>query len=185
MNWLDRLIRDKRIRRVVRRVRPGARVLDVGCHDGALFRALGHGLREGVGLDPDLVGELIGPNYVLRPGLFPDDAADQPASFDVICALAVLEHVEGERQQAEFASAIAHLLKPGGSAYLTVPSPMVDRILEVMMRLRLLDGMETEAHHGFDVATVIPLFTGVGLELAAHERFQLRLNNLFVFRKPS
>ena len=41
MNAVDRWIRDLRIGRAIRSIPPGARVLDVGCHDGALFRALG------------------------------------------------------------------------------------------------------------------------------------------------
>jgi 2-polyprenyl-3-methyl-5-hydroxy-6-metoxy-1,4-benzoquinol methylase len=180
---LDRFIRSRRIGRAVRFLRPGIRVLDVGCHDGELFRAIGPALREGVGLDPDLAGPLTGANYVLRPGTFPADAPDEPGTFDTVCALAVLEHVpDGDR--ARFAAEMVRLLQPGGEVVLTVPSPTVDRLLDVMIRLRVLDGMEAGQHHGFRIEEVEPLFTGAGLVLERHETFQLGLNHLFVFRKP-
>jgi SAM-dependent methyltransferase len=184
VKFLDRYIRDRRIARAVRFVRPGSRVLDIGCHDGELFRVLGPALREGIGLDPDLAGALDGPNYALRPGVFPADAPDAPAGFDTVCALAVLEHIR-EPDRHAFASAIARQLRPGGEAILTIPSPAVDRMLDVMMRLHILDGMEAEQHHGFEIAAVEPLFTGAGLVSERHDVFQLGLNHLFVFRKPA
>jgi hypothetical protein len=42
-----------------------------------------------------------------------------------------------------------------------------------------------DEHHGFAVEKTPSLFCAVGLELVRHERFQLGLNNLFVFRKPA
>src|SRR5262249_51897579 len=108
MKRLDVLLRDWRIAHAVRFIRPCSRVLDVGCHDGALFRAIGPGLRQGVGLDPDLAGPLEGCNYSLRPGAFPADAPDGEAAFDAVCALAVLEHVEAGAR-ASFATAVARV----------------------------------------------------------------------------
>jgi SAM-dependent methyltransferase len=180
---IDRFIRNQRIAQATRFIRPGSRVFDIGCHDGELFRVIGPALRDGVGLDPDLAGPLSGPNYALRPGTFPDDAPDEAGTFDAVCALAVLEHVRaGER--ADFAAAVARLLHPGGEAVLTVPAPAVDRLLDVMIRLRVLDGMEADQHHGFQISEVEPLFVSAGLVLERHETFQAGLNHLFVFRKP-
>ncbi len=184
MKRLDRFIRDQRIARAARFIRPGSRVLDIGCHDGELFRVLGPALRAGVGLDPDLAGALQGVNYWLRPGLFPDDSPDEPGGFDAVCALAVLEHI-GAGERVAFATGIARLLRAGGEAILTVPAPAVDRMLDVMIRARIIDGMEAGQHHGFKIEEVEPLFTGAGLTLERHEPFQFGLNHLFVFRKPS
>ena len=183
MRRLDRFIRDQRITQAVRFVRPGSRVLDIGCHDGELFRVIGPALSEGVGLDPDLAGCLSASNYALRPGTFPDGAPDELGTFDAVCALAVLEHVEADDREP-FAAAVARLLRPQGQAILTVPAPTVDGILDVLIRMRIIDGMEVDQHHGFDVGEVEPLFEKAGLQLERHERFQLGLNHLFTFRKP-
>src|SRR5690606_17455002 len=121
--------------------------------------------------------------YTLSPGWFPDDAPGESDAFDAVCALAVLEHVDAS-QRFDVAATIAKLLRPGGDAIFTVPSPAVDRMLDVMIRLRIIDGMEAEQHHGFSVSDVQPLFEGAGLVLERHEPFQFGLNNLFVFHKP-
>ncbi len=182
MNRLDRLLQDWRIGRAIRFVPLGSRVLDVGCHDGALFRRLGPGLREGIGLDPALAGPLDGDRYRLLPGSFPLDAPDEPESFDAITMLAVLEHVPSD-QQPVVAGTAHRLLKPGGRLILTVPSPRVDAILDVLMRLRLLDGMEADQHYGFEPDDVKPLMVAAGLTLIEHATFQLGLNHLFVFER--
>ena len=111
------------------------------------------------------------------------DAPDEPASFDAITMLAVLEHVPLD-QQPDLAGAVHRLLKPGGRLILTVPSPRVDTILDGLIRIRVLHGMEAEQHYGFQPDDVEPLFLGAGLALVEHATFQLRLNHLFVFERP-
>ena len=77
------------------------------------------------------------------------------------------------------------LLVPGGLVVATVPSPQVDEILRVLMRLRILDGMEkglAEQHHGFDPADTTAAFERAGFTLVRRKRFQFGLNNLFVLR---
>jgi SAM-dependent methyltransferase len=182
VNGLDRFIRDRRIAQAVRFLPTAGRILDVGCHDGALFRRLGPLVRDGVGVDPCFTAPAGGPGYRLIHGRFPADVPLEPGSFDAITMLAVLEHLDRDEQNA--AAAAAHdLLRPGGRLILTVPSPHVDLLLAVMIRLRLLHGMDAEAHHGFDPDEVEPLFEATGLRLVARRRFQLGLNHLFVFER--
>jgi len=95
--------------------------------------------------------------------------------------LAVLEHVP---DAAVLARECARLLAPGGRVVITVPDARVDRILDVLHRLRLIHGMSLEEHHGYDVGQTRPVFEGAGLKAAAWRRFELGLNNLFVFEKP-
>ena len=183
MNWLDRFIRARRIHQVVRVIPPGSRVFDIGCHDGALFKALGGRLAAGLGVDPSLPEAIIEPLYKLTPSTFPSELSIPSASFDCVCALAVLEHVIADHTEL-FIREIVRLVRADGLAILTVPSPCVDLILSALIRFRLLDGMEADQHHAFDVTKVVPLFESAGLKLDRHRRFQLGLNNLFVFRKP-
>jgi len=181
---LDRSLRRRRLDQAVRRIPIGARVLDVGCHDGALFRAIGFGLREGIGIDADLLAELRGDNYRLFPGRFPGDLPADVGAFDVITMLAMFEHVPADEQRA-VVEACWGLLRGGGSVVITVPSALVDPILDALVAVRLIDGMQHEEHHGFEPDDLVPLFTAVGFELQEHHRFQLGLNNLFVFRRPA
>jgi len=179
MKVTDRALQVWRIRRALHWVRPGAHVLDVGCSDGSLFRVAGGRIGSGVGIDPlDTDDWRGGAHTVRRTGLFPG-AVPPGESFDAITMLAVVEHVE-EPELKEWAHACARLLRPGGRVIITVPSPAVDTILHVGMRLRLLDGMETHQHHGFDPRQVPEIFGVAGLRVEASKRFQLGLNNLFV-----
>jgi 2-polyprenyl-3-methyl-5-hydroxy-6-metoxy-1,4-benzoquinol methylase len=180
MRFLDRLLQTWRIHKAAPWIKPHGRVLDVGCADGALFRRLGARIAGGVGLDPSLREERNLGSARLLPGSFPRDAPS--GSFDTITLLAVLEHVPMSDQPL-LATRCAELLVPGGHLVISVPQPAVDRVLDVLTGLRLLDAMSFEEHYGFDVRLTRRLFEDAGLELVTHRRFQLGLNNLFVFRR--
>jgi predicted SAM-dependent methyltransferase len=96
--------------------------------------------------------------------------------------LAVLEHLPPEALE-ETPSACAALLHPGGRLVITVPSPAVDRILHWLERLRLIEGIGLHEHHGVHPATTQRLFSHPVFRLLVHRRFQLGLNNLFVFER--
>jgi 2-polyprenyl-3-methyl-5-hydroxy-6-metoxy-1,4-benzoquinol methylase len=180
MKLLDRLLQRWRIEKVRRFIPSSARVLDIGCSDGMLFRILGQKLGEGTGIEPDLREAVRANRYNLLPGLFPEALPDT-RPFDVITLMAVLEHIPAVRQP-RFAEAIAAALTPGGLVLVTVPSPKVDRILEALKAARLIDGMSLEQHFGFRVDQTPGLFENAGLKLVVNKKFQLGLNNLFVFR---
>jgi 2-polyprenyl-3-methyl-5-hydroxy-6-metoxy-1,4-benzoquinol methylase len=187
MNSVDRLIQRIRIRQAAAYIPDGARLLDIGCDDGAIFRILGKQLSGGVGIDPNLTGTVQDANYELLAGIFPDDFPDwcnqHCESFDAITILAVLEHIPMDKQR-DFAETCINCLKPGGVILVTVPSERVDSILDTMQRLRIIDGMSLDEHFGFSPAQVPALFEAVeGVVLAEHKRFELGLNNLYVFRK--
>lgn len=181
MTRLDRFLQKWSIRKAARFIPPNARVLDVGCSDGALFEQL-KCLRDGVGIDPDLKTRLHLENAKLFPGYFP---ADLPESgpFDAITMLAVLEHVP-ERQQITLARDCFDHLRDGGRLIITVPSPQVDNVLSALRMPRLVDGMHVEQHYGYDAKQTPALFQSAGFTLLHSMRFQIGLNNLFVFQKP-
>ena len=183
MKHIDRVLQRWRIRKAAPFIRRGDQVLDIGTADGALFRLVPN-LGESVGVDPDLDRDLIPafPNVRFYSGYFPD-ALPGPMEFDVITMLAVLEHVPPEKQ-APLAQACASHLKPGGRLVITVPSPAVDSILDVLGALKLIDGMSLEQHYGFEAKMTPQIFSSHGLDLAVKRRFQLGLNHLFVFQRP-
>jgi 2-polyprenyl-3-methyl-5-hydroxy-6-metoxy-1,4-benzoquinol methylase len=180
MTRLDRYLQRYRIRRAGRFIAKSARVLDIGCADGALFAVLSH-LSGGVGIDPDLTAIVRLPNAQLYPGYFP---ADLPESepFDAITMLAVLEHVP-EDQQITLAANCFRFLRERGRVIITVPSPLVDRILVVLRSVGLVHAETLHQHYGFDVRRTPQIFGSQGFSLLHSSRFQLGLNNLFVFEK--
>lgn len=181
MKAIDRLVQRWRIAKAAPWIAPGSRVLDIGCADGALFRQLRDRVREGVGIDTELRERVVHERYELLPGTFPEVLTGNRV-FDAITLLAVLEHVPPEHQ-ASLALACAQRLVPGGHLIVTVPGPLVDSILDVLLFLRLIHGMALEQHYGFEPAQTPGIFEPHGFELVRASRFELGLNHLFVFRR--
>ncbi|HEV2011281.1 MAG TPA: class I SAM-dependent methyltransferase, partial [Candidatus Limnocylindria bacterium] len=144
MKALDRLLQRWRIAVAAPWIPSGARVLDVGCADGALFDLLRDRVAGGVGIDPDAPqtsetsATRTREGVRLVRGLFPADTPDE--RFDAITMLAVIEHLPAS-SYASVGSAAARLLGEGGRLIATVPEPAVDRIVELLQRLRLAEGM--------------------------------------------
>lgn len=116
----------------------------------------------------------------LFPGSFPDDLPADVGTFDAITMLAVLEHIPLERQAA-LAESCRRFLRDRGRLVISVPSALVDPILDGLKGLRLIDGMSLEEHFGFEVDSTPRIFGQ--FHLLKRERFQLGLNNLFVFER--
>ena len=182
MNAVDRWIQRWRVSKVRRHIRPGDRLLDIGCEDGALFRLV-DGYGEGIGIDPFIEAPIDAGRYRLIKGCFPQDLPDD-RPFDVITLLAVLEHIP-PREQETLARDCYEKLKPGGRLLVTVPSPKVDAILAALRAVRIVDADSLHQHYGFDPSRTPGLFTGAGLKLVESRRFQLGLNNFYRFERPS
>ena len=76
-------------------------------------------------------------------------------------------------------------LNPNGRVIITVPSPRVDDILHLLLKLRLISGIAVHEHYGFQPADTLRLFPGPRFRLLRRSTFQLGLNNLFVFERSS
>jgi len=181
MRPLDRILQRWRVAKVRPYIPAGARVLDVGCADGVLFRLLHGHIGGGVGIDPRLERSVETGPVRLVPGRFPE-ALPEVGRFDVITMLAALEHVP-EAELAVVAACCADALKPGGRLLVTVPSRRADPILRALQGLGLIEGMSLDEHRGFDPRRTPAIFGVAGLGLIRAERFQWGFNNLFVFEK--
>lgn len=102
----------------------GRRVLDVGCGGGVLSEALAELGASVTGIDAAERALEVARLHGLESGLDIDYrhvtaeslAADEPASFDVVCCLEVLEHVP---DPASTVRACAELCRPGGTLLLS------------------------------------------------------------------
>jgi len=187
---LDRFLQRLRSRVAAPHIPPGSRLLDVGCADGAFLGAVRGRIREGVGVD--LVAEPTSRNApaegrtpdgrahirIIR-GTFPD-GLDDPGPFDVITMLAVFEHFS-EVDRARVVEACRRLLRPGGRVVITVPAAAVDRIVDVLRTLRIVHGMDIEAHHGYEAEDTPKHFSGFRVLL--HQPFEIGLNHLYVLER--
>ena len=182
MKKVDRFLQGWRQRVAIQYIPKNARVLDIGAHEGELFKRLGSKLAEGCGIEPLLKNPTQNEKYILMPGFFPE-AAPEIKDWDVITALAVFEHIP-RSQHEEFVFACHGYLKSGGRVILSVPGPLVDFFLVALSFLRLVDGMSLEEHYGFEAKETPDIFEKNGLfKLERHQSFQLGINNLFVFRR--
>jgi 2-polyprenyl-3-methyl-5-hydroxy-6-metoxy-1,4-benzoquinol methylase len=183
MKRTDEYLQRVRIRKAAPFICEGDRILDIGSGEGPLFKYLKKKRMRfsGTGLDPEITDEIRTPDFEVLKHRFPHDSI-LGRRFNVITALAVLEHIPQE-QLIQFANDCSQFLENEGLMVITVPSPLVDHILKVLIKLRILDGMEVDQHHGYDTGQTIPLFQSNGFVLLRHRKFQFGLNNLFVFQK--
>ena len=180
MKRLDYIIQSLRIRKALPYIPSRSDILDIGCADGALFRMATNQMKQGIGVDPGIDQEVVRPNYRLIPGTFPECIPGK-LSFDVITMLAVFEHLTPE-SQINIVKALPAYLRENGKVIMTIPSPRVDKILEWLKMVRLIDGMDLGKHHEFDVQQVRQIM-GTNFSLSHFEKFQFGMNNLFVFTK--
>ena len=184
MKQLDKFIRFWRVK-VALRNRPQImqNVFDIGCDDGYLLKKISQTTKRQDGVDPRISMGFKSHTSELTKGFFPLAIQEHQmqGEYDAIFALAVFEHFS-EKDIQQSAIVISKMLSPTGRLILTVPHPNVDKILDFLLFLRLIEGQALEEHHGFDPDALLNYFSH-SLKLVKRERFQLGLNNVFVFER--
>lgn len=106
---------------VRRRLRNVSSLIDVGCGSGAFLRGIDVPRVVGIDRNPDVHSGLADHGIEVHDDLA-RLAANEPNSFDVVCAFEVLEHVD---DVAAILDPVRIALRPGGRLFVSVPN--VDR----------------------------------------------------------
>ena len=145
MCLLSRYAAAKKISYFAQRIPKSARILEVGCGSGWAGRYLKeNGWRNYVGLDvappADIVGDIRNWKKLDL----------EPASFDVILAFEVVEHVDCFRECYD-------LLRPGGMLMATTPVPHMDWALKLLEWVGL-NQKRTSPHDHLCYLNAVPYF---------------------------
>jgi len=180
MRYLDQLLQRWRIYWAAKAIRPHDKVLDIGCFQGEFLIHVGRRIDLGIGIDPLLGIESVSGKIKLFRWSFQEPMPFPNHYFDVIVMLATIEHINDRETIARECS---RLLKSGGRMIITAPEPAVDIVIDLLVRLRLADGMSLEQHSGFKPDALPGIFSPYGFQLTARRKFQLGMNNIFIFEK--
>ena len=184
MKLFDQFLRSWRVRVALKYIPEGANCFfDIGCDDGFLLKKIQAKNFQLDGCDPRLNIKPIGGYSKLCKGFFPAVMNEEhlKQTYDAIFSLAVFEHFT-DADLKDTAKTVRKMLKPNGRLIVTVPHPFVDKIIDILQFLRIMDGTAIEEHHEFDPNSLPELFSE-SLKCTAHKNFQLGLNNLFVFER--
>jgi ubiquinone/menaquinone biosynthesis C-methylase UbiE len=180
----DRFVAWCRFRAVAPHIRAGSTVCDLGCGAGAPFlEYIESRIVSGVGLD-EHVGVSPRENISVVPADITASLPLESAQFDHVTMLAVLEHLT---QPVRVLAEAYRILRPQGTLVMTWPSPVVDPILEVLTRVKVVN------HElGFDQHQPrIPkkklkeMLEEIGFTRFEDGRFEMGLNNWLVAHKGS
>lgn len=139
----------------------GEDVLDFGGNEGEL--------------KPYVTGNYTLVNY--------DHSPMENKTFDTIVALAVVEHIPVDDVYAIFKK---FKLKPGGTIFLTTPTPMSKPLLEFLAFLHILDKQNIEEHkHYWNKEELFALAESIGLKVKKYKKFQMGFNQYAVFEKST
>jgi 2-polyprenyl-6-hydroxyphenyl methylase/3-demethylubiquinone-9 3-methyltransferase len=130
------------------------KVLDVGCGGGILSEALAHAGAQVTALDLSAEALSVARSHTQESGLkidYREQAAEQcaqaqPASFDLICCMEMLEHVPAPESVV---AACAELLRPGGSVVFSTLNRHPMAMLQAIIGAEYLLNMVPRGTHDY------------------------------------
>lgn len=181
--FLEPFLRSMRVRKVLSHIPKDSTVLDVGCgFSGAFLRTISPHIKQGFGVDFK-VNNMTYKNITMSRLKFDDRLDFADSSFDIVTMLAVLEHIEKEK---EILAEIHRVLIPGGKLILTVPSVWSQPILEFLSyKLKIVNEDEILDHKRYYNRKKLKtaLVQVSGFKKFYHKYFQFYMNNFCLVEK--
>ncbi|MEC4807408.1 MAG: class I SAM-dependent methyltransferase [Jaaginema sp. PMC 1080.18] len=180
---LEPLLRKLRLYKVLKQIPNQCVILDIGCGNTASFlRAVSPKIRQGFGIDFK-VSDFETNNIQIKQHKFQDNLPFQDGYFDVVTMLAVLEHIEKEKEILE---EVHRVLVPGGKLILTVPSVWSQPVLEFLSyRLKIISEVEIRDHKRYYNRMKLrnSLIEKAKFSDFYHQYFQFWMNNFCIVVK--
>ena len=161
------------------------RVLDLGCHRGLIYEQHRDAIEAYCGVDYDQ--EIVEENRQRFPDArfelrnLDDDDLDLGETYDTVLMVALIEHLFNQKHVFE---QVKEALAPGGTVVITSPTPIGNDVVHASgSKLGLFAKDATDDHViVFNRRRLAILADEVGLRLDEHRYFQVRCNQLALFR---
>lgn len=180
---LSPMLKRARLRQAARYLRPGDRIVDLGCGDGDLAAAVaGPIVYTGVDVDHDVLeaGRTRFPEHRFVSHDILSGPPEDVGPADALVMLAILEHVP---DPAAVVAAWAEVLVPGGRLVATTPAPASRRVHDAGAAVGIFSGGAAEEHETFLGRADLEAIAGDDLHLVRYKRFQGGLNQTVVFKR--
>ena len=183
--FLEHFLSWMRFRKVHKYINNNALVADLGCgYRGYLLQKISRRIKKGVGYDISVAKTGLPDNIILRKTNLNKNIKNGKNYYDVVTALAVLEHVENPKSFVKMARS---LLKKGGKFIITTPHKKSKLILEFLSnKLGLISEDEIKDHKNyFDKERLKDLLQKGGFKNVKIRTFEMGLNLLAVSQKTN
>lgn len=174
---------EMRFRKTIPYIKTGAVVADIGCgYHGNFLNKISHIIEVGVGYDVSVTKNKLPKNIVLKRVDINRKFETRTRYFDIVTALAVLEHVKNPEN---FMNQIKHMLNKGGKVIITTPHVKGKKILEFLsLKLGLISKNEIEDHKTyFNQVKLRKLFKKAGFKIVTIDTFEFGWNLFAVAEK--
>jgi 2-polyprenyl-3-methyl-5-hydroxy-6-metoxy-1,4-benzoquinol methylase len=173
---LEYLLRELRFRKVFKYVKKDSIVADLGCgYHGAFLKRISKKIKKGIGYDVAVTASGLPENIILKKGILGKVNTFPKDYFDIVVALAVLEHIDNPEVFLRLAKS---MLKKGGVLIITTPHKKGKKALEILSsRLGAVSRGEITDHKiYFDKDGLKKLLKKCGLKVVKLETFEFGLN---------